>query len=149
MRTHPPLDRVRDRTDRRRFLAAFTVALALSGCGADGAAAPLREYTVRLRAEEQADRYTYVAEEPVDLRAGDRVTFQMRNDGALPHDLVVVAPDGSTIATAAPVGAGQALSLTVDFEEPGAYRLRCNVDDHLTVYDMQVFVEVGEPDPSG
>jgi uncharacterized cupredoxin-like copper-binding protein len=139
---------------RRAALVALGVTLVawlpLSGCGTDGdaAAAPEREYTLRLRAEDSGDRYTYVAEDPLDLRAGDRVTFEMRNDGALIHDLVVVHPDGSALATGPAVDAGGVLSLTVDFLEPGFYRLRCNVDDHLTAHDMQVVVEVKQADGS-
>lgn len=123
----------------------------LTACGGDGATsdAPTREYTLRLRAEDHEDRYTYIAEDPVDLRAGDRVTFAMDNAGLLIHDLVVVAEDGSAIATAPAVGPGQSLTLTVDFDEPGVYRLRCNVDDHLTVHDMQVFLEVKDADATG
>ncbi len=123
----------------------------LTACGSDGAASdePTREYTLRLRAEDQGDRYTYIAEDPLDLRAGDRVTFAMDNAGLLIHDLVVVGEDGSAIATGPAVGPGQSLTLTVDFEEPGFYRLRCNVDDHLTVHDMQVFIEVKAADATG
>ncbi len=135
-------------TVSRCLTTALVAALLVTACGGDGIASsePTREYALRLRAEEQGDRYTYIAEDPVDVRAGDRVTFEMDNAGLLIHDLVVVAQDGSAIATAPAVGPGQSLSLTVDFAEPGAYRLRCNVDDHLTLHDMQVVIEVKEPD---
>lgn len=138
------------RLTRLRLTVVVAIAvLAGAACGGDGVASPTREYVVRLRAEEQGEHYTYIAEDPVDLRAGDRVTFEMRNDGVLIHDLAVVDEAGTELAVADAVGAGQVLRLSVDFEEPGLYRLRCNVDDHLTVHDMQVFVEVKEPGDAG
>lgn len=118
----------------------------MTACGSDAGADPLRAYTVQLRAVEQGETYGYVSVGEVDLRVGDEVTFEMDNAGALIHDLVVVAPEGDTIAASDPIGPGQTISLVVEFEEPGRYRLRCNVDDHLTVHDMQVFVEVKNAD---
>ena len=129
-----------------RVLCAVTAVAALSACGADAGAEPLRSYAVGIQAIERGETYGYVSVGEVDLRVGDEVTFEMDNTGALIHDLVVVAPEGDTIAASDPIGPGQSLSLVVQFEEPGRYRLRCNVDDHLTVHDMQVFVEVKNAD---
>lgn len=148
------MDRVTSRPRRavgRRATLALAAIVLFAACGGDGAASdePTRAYTLRLRAEDQGDRYTYIAEDPLDLRAGDRVTFEMDNAGLLIHDLVVVGEDGAAIATGPAVGPGESLTLTVDFEEPGFYRLRCNVDDHLTVHDMQVFIEVKDADATG
>lgn len=134
---------------RARVAAAVTAVTAvavISACGADAGAEPLRSYAVGIQAIERGDTYGYVSVGEVDLRVGDEVTFEMDNAGALIHDLVVVAPEGDTIAASEPIGPGQSISLTVQFEEPGRYRLRCNVDDHLTVHDMQVFVEVKNAD---
>lgn len=124
--------------------------LPVTACGSDGAAGsveePTREYSVRLRAEDDEVTYTYIAEDALDLRVGDRVTFEMENAGTLAHDLAVIDADGNAVAVADPVRAGASLQLVVQFEEPGYYRLRCNVDDHLTVHDMQVLVEVKNAD---
>ena len=116
--------------------------LALTACGSDTGSEPSRQYTFHIEAVENGDQYDYVAKDPIDLRVGDRVTFEMVNNGALIHDLVVVHPDGQTIATAAAVAAGATLSVTVDFVDPGFYRLNCNVDNHLTQHGMQAIVEV-------
>lgn len=132
-----------------RVAAAIAAASLLAACGADdggSATEPIRAYTVELRAIEQGETYSYVSVGEVDLRVGDEVTFEMDNAGALIHDLVVIAPEGDAIASADPVAPGQTASVVVQFEEPGRYRLRCNVDDHLTVHDMQVFVEVKNAD---
>lgn len=126
-------------------------ALALSGCSSDEAPAadPARSYTVELSIDDSEDEYRYVASgsTPIDIRAGDEVTFDLTNTGTLPHDLVVVDPAGGTIASAAAIGPGATTTVTVLFEEPGFYGLRCLVDDHLTTHGMQTFVEVAEPAP--
>jgi plastocyanin len=129
-------------------VAVVVTLLSLAACGSDAGAEPTREYTFHIEAVENGDQYDYVAKDPIDLRVGDRVTFEMVNNGALIHDLVVVHPDGQTIATADAVATGATLSLTVDFVEPGFYRLNCNVDNHLTEHGMQAIVEVLNADGS-
>ncbi len=109
-------------------------------------AAPAREYTLALHTTDDQDHYKYVADGPIDLRAGDRVTFELTNTGQFPHDLVVVDPAGNAMAKADPVNPGGTLDLTVDFTEAGFYRLRCNFGNHLTQHDMQVVVEVKQAD---
>lgn len=129
---------------RTHLLAALVTALIvpLAACGADGEAEPLRSYTLRLRADDSADEYLYIAEDPVDLRVGDEVTFEFDNTGSLAHDLQVVDPDGDEIGVSTVAAAGETTSVTVLFEEPGFYRLNCLVDDHLTEHGMQAIVEV-------
>ena len=131
------------------LLTASVVMAISTGCGDDtgaGSSDPARQYSVDLRAEERGDEYAFVAEQALDLQVGDRVSFEVRNAGALAHDMQVLAPDGTVIATGAAVGPGQTLELTVDFAQPGYYRLNCNVDDHLTRHDMQAIVEVIKAD---
>ena len=118
--------------------------LLLAGFGCAGDSGPTRAYTLHLRAEDNADIYKFVAEDPIDIRAGDTVTFEMRNDGRLPHDLRVTDDRSSTLGFAAAVPTGQTAVVQVTFEEPGAYRLVCDVDDHLTKHQMHATVEVTE-----
>lgn len=122
----------------------LTGLMTLTACASDGEAEPVRTYSLRLRAEDSQDDYSYVAVDPVDLRVGDEVTFEFDNTGSLPHDLQVVDPDGAEIALSPVAAAGAATSVTVLFEAPGFYRLNCLVDDHLTEHGMQAIVEVTE-----
>jgi plastocyanin len=124
---------------------AFVAVIAVSACGADSSG-PTRAYELSLRTDDSSEEYAYIAEGDVDIRVGDEVTFQMRNTGSLPHDLQVVDPEGSAIATAPAVASGEVLTLTVLFEQPGFYQLNCLVDDHLTRHSMQALVEVTDPD---
>ncbi len=111
------------------------------GCGGD-ASTPAREYTLHLRAEENGEKYDFVAEDPIDIKIGDRVTFDMRNAGQLGHNFRVTDARSSTVGFADVVAPGASLQVVVTFEEPGMYRLACDFDDHLTKYDMQAIIEV-------
>lgn len=124
-------------------MIAIAVGL-LAACGADGDAEPERSYTVGIRADDAGDEYLYIAKEELDLRVGDEVTFEFENTGSLPHDLQVVDPDGDQIGVSSVAAAGETVSVTVLFEEPGFYRLNCLVDDHLTAHGMQAIVEVAD-----
>ncbi len=124
------------------------VALSISACGSDSSPEAVRAYTLHLRAEDaDPSHYRYVAEDALDIQVGDRVTIQVSNVGALPHDLEVRQPDGQVVATA-PVAAaaGGTTQVVVDFTQTGVYSLRCNVGDHLTKHDMQAMIEVGPAD---
>ena len=118
-----------------------------AACGGDGGTAAERSYVIGLEVDDSGDRYRYVATDPVDVRVGDEVTFELVNTGALVHDLQVVDPDGNRVAYADPVPVGSTASVTVLFDESGFFRLNCLVDDHLTEHEMQTFFEV--TDPSG
>ena len=122
------------------------VALTLTACGSNATSEPAREYVLHLRMDDDTEEYVYIAEDPIDIRVGDRVNFEVRNDGTLDHDLQVVGPDGLAVATADAVGPAQSLMLTVDFDETGIYQLNCLVDNHLTEHGMQALVQVTEPD---
>lgn len=137
-------DRVPMLTRRIGLLLALAIG-AVTGCGSNGDATPVRSYTLHIRTDDASDKYAYIAEDPFDLRVGDEVTFEMSNTGTLIHDLQIVGPDGIAVATAPPVASGAALSLTVLFDEAGYYQLNCLVDDHLTKHSMQALVEVIEP----
>ncbi len=126
--------------------AVVLVVFGLTSCGGDDGGGATRAYDVRLRTDDSTEEYAYIAEDDVDLRVGDEVTFRMRNTGSLNHDLQVVDPDGAAIATAPAVAPGDTLALTVLFDEAGFYRLNCLVDNHLTEHGMQTFVEVTEPE---
>ena len=127
----------------RRLALALALAVGgLTACGGNGDA-PARSYTVALRMEDHEDEYHYrVVGEVPTFQVGDEVTFEADNSGTLAHDLQVVGPDGLARAAADAVDPGAMLTLTVRLEDPGIYQLNCLVDDHLTVYHMQEFIEV-------
>jgi plastocyanin len=128
----------------RRVVVAVVVPLPLllAACGGGDVVAPVRSYSIDLHTDDSGDEYAYVADDPIDVRVGDEVTFDVAITGTLIHDLQVVDPDGATIATAPPAGPDNSTTLTVLFDEPGFYRLNCLVDDHLTRHGMQAIIEV-------
>jgi uncharacterized cupredoxin-like copper-binding protein len=67
-----------------------------------------------------------IALQPGSVSAG-RVTFDVKNDGKIPHDLVV---EGNGIEERTPIlDAGESKTLTVDLK-PGTYDLYCSVPGH-------------------
>ena len=129
---------------RRTALAIAAASIILVGCGSNGDG-PTRAYTVELRMEDHEDEYHYVAVGAIpDFTVGDQVTFEASNDGSLDHDLQVVGPDGLAVETADAVAPGDALTVTVDLDQPGIYQLNCLVDNHLTEHNMQALIEVVE-----
>lgn len=129
-------------------LATVTAGVAGTACGSDAGAEPTRETTLVLEAYEDGDAYGYRAVGPVDVRVGDRLTIEMRNAGALLHDMAVIHPDGSTLVTAAAVATGDVAAVTIDLDDAGIYRINCNVDNHLTEHGMQAPFEVKNADGS-
>lgn len=127
-----------------RLVAAALATWTMMSCGGDAAAEPARTYTLGLEIDDSGERYRYVATGEVDIRVGDEVTFELLNTGALVHDLRIIDPDGATIATVEPTVPGGAASVVARFDDAGVYRLNCLVDDHLTVHEMQTFIEVTE-----
>lgn len=115
-----------------------------AGCGGEGG--PSRSYSIGLEVEDGMEEYEYVATDPVDVRVGDEVTFELTNTGALIHDLNVVDPEGRTVARAEPVAPGMSATITATFDQVGFYRISCFVDDHLIGHQMFTFVEVTDPD---
>jgi hypothetical protein len=104
----------------------YTVACALTGGAAPTAAllvtgdrseAPPASQTVALTATDT----TLVGPESFRARAGDRVGFDLRNDGTVAHALRVVGPDGTTVAELAPVDAGATGSTAASLDRNGAY----------------------------
>jgi len=132
----------------RQLALVLPLALAgLTACGGDGndgsGDPPARSYTVGLRIEDDQDEYHYrVVGDVPTFQVGDEVTFDTENSGTLVHDLQVVGPDGLARAAADPVPPGASLTVTVRLAESGIYQLNCLVDDHLTVHQMQEFIEV-------
>lgn len=129
---------------RRSLALSIALLSGVAACGGNSSdsSEPVRSYTLNLRADDSQPEYLYIAEDPIDLRVGDEVTFELDNTGSLIHDLQVVDPAGATIGVAAAAEPGATTSVTVLFDEPGFYRLNCLVDNHLTEHGMQAVVEV-------
>jgi len=129
-----------------RLVASTVVALlVLAGCGSpDEEAADGRSLTVTLAAGE----YFFRADEAFELRAGDEVTFVVRNEGELDHRLEVLSASSSSLGRTERVAPGAQREVTVTFDEPGTYRVICDVDDHLS-RGQQAGFEVGPPAATG
>ena len=135
-------------TRRARFVAVLAAVGGAAACAGDvsGTTEPVRSYTIRVEISDDTDgAYRYLALDPVDIRVGDEVTFEMTNTGRLGHDMNIFGRAGD-IANAPTVTPGGTTQLTVLFDEAGPYQLRCYTDDHLTQHEMFAAFDVLEPD---
>jgi len=109
---------------------ASAAALALAGCGGGDdteTAGDGRQVTASLIATEFQFRA-----EPLDLVAGDTVTFDVRNDGQLEHELQVLDDGGTRLGRTERIPPGARRSVTITFDQAGVYQVICDIDDHLT-----------------
>ncbi len=70
--------------------------------------------------------------DPGTIATGDTIEFSVENIGQLDHLLEVLSSEGRSLGRTQRIPAGSTDSLTVTFETAGAYRLICDVDDHLS-----------------
>ena len=115
---------------RRLTLASLLLSPAFVACGSDAPAdeastAPSR--TIEIMAAE----YTFSGD-PGLIAAGDTVEFVLENVGQLDHALEVLSSTGTSLGATERIPAGGRGSVTVTFDDAGAYRLICDVDDHFS-----------------
>jgi hypothetical protein len=95
-------------------LAAIASIGLIAGCG--GAAQVPSGGTIRIAVREYR-----LTPSVIDARPG-AVTLQIANDGRLPHDLVVTAPDGTRTAKSTPIAPGSSVTLQATLS-PGTYTI--------------------------
>jgi hypothetical protein len=95
-------------------LAASGVITALVGCG--GAAHATAGGTIPI-----ALREYHLTPAVIDARPG-AVVFEIANDGRLPHNLVLTAPNGTSAAKSAPIPPGATVRLDATLSR-GTYTL--------------------------
>jgi plastocyanin len=102
----------------------------IGACGSDGNASESSAGPSRA-IEIAAAEYTFTGD-PGVIAAGDTIEFVVENVGQLDHSLEVLSEAGSSLGATERIVAGQSDSVTVTFDDPGVYRLICDIDDHLT-----------------
>ncbi|BAN01021.1 cupredoxin domain-containing protein [Ilumatobacter coccineus] len=110
------------------ILLPIAVIGASAGCGGSesgGASGPPR--TVSLEAVE----YRFQADEAITIRAGDTIEFEVRNGGDLEHQMEVWDANNRVLGMTERIPPGAVRSVTVTFDDAGAYRVVCDIDDHL------------------
>lgn len=94
--------------------------------GGGGAAAPVANRTIDVGAA----NYTFDLPEGAKIAKGETITFTMKNDGTIEHEMEVFLPDGDVLGEIGPTKAGETGSVTLTFDEAGTYRLVCGIDGH-------------------
>ena len=114
-----------------RKLALFAMALLVLGCGD-------RIEAQRGTMEVELDEFYIDAASP--LVAAGSIDLELRNQGEIPHTLVVATNDGTVLAASDAVQPQAQQTLTVRLQ-PGTYQLTCRIvfrgDDGLLVDHYQ------------
>jgi plastocyanin len=112
---------------RLAFIAACALAVVVS-CGADDSSGADggEARTVQISAVE----YAFNASESITIEAGDTIEFVVSNDGTIDHEMEVLTEANRRLGETDRISPGGSDSVTVTFEEPGVYRVICDIDDH-------------------
>lgn len=112
------------------MLTSLMLSPAAVACGTDTPSAETPSTPSRT-IEIIAAEYTFNGE-PGVIVAGDTIEFVLENVGQIDHSLEVLSDTGSSLGVTADIPAGASGSVTVTFDEPGVYRLICDIDDHFS-----------------
>ena len=94
--------------------------------GDGGAAAPVADRTIAVG----ATSYRFDLPEGTKIATGETVTFTMKNDATIEHEMEVFLPNGDALGEIGPTRAGETGSVTLTFDKAGTYRLVCGIEGH-------------------
>lgn len=130
-----------------RWLAVAAFAsLGLLGIGCAGGSAASGDATIRIH-------YSHFEQELITVRAGEPVTFALRNDDPIEHEWIVGTPEvherhrtgtepyHDAIPTEVTIPALSTRETTIIFAEPGDYAYICHLPGH-EAYGMTGIVRV-------
>lgn len=118
------------------LVAGVTAALLVAGCGngndsgstgSNGGGAPAATASAAGTKVTSAEKEYSITLSTMDFKAGT-YTFEVQNQGTMPHDLAIQGP-GLSQQTSPMVQPGQTAQLTVTLQ-PGTYELWCTVPGH-------------------
>jgi len=103
------------------FRTPFTVA------GEGGAQAPTGGPPIAIEATEYA-----FSPSSITAAAGETITLELRNKGAVEHELEVLDPSGAPIGEVGPTKPDAEGKATLTLKGAGTYKLVCGLEDHET-----------------
>ncbi len=94
--------------------------------GDGGATALVADRTIAVG----ATNYSFDLPQGATIEKGETITFTMKNDGTIEHEMEVFLPDGDALGEIGPTKAGETGSVTLTFDKAGTYRLVCGIEGH-------------------
>ncbi len=84
------------------------------------------------KVEINAFEYAFTGLEQFAPKAGERVTFELKNPSTNKeeHEFEVFGPDGKAIGEVSEIKPGSEGETTLTLDKPGTYTYECGVDDH-------------------
>lgn len=111
------------------LVAVCVASTMLVSCGGDGPSDAGTAAEASRTIDVTATEYAFDGD-PGTITAGDTIEFAVENLGQLDHMLEVLSPQGRSLGRTQRIPAGSTDRVTVTFEDAGAYRLICDIDDH-------------------
>ena len=94
--------------------------------GSGGVAAPVADRTIAVG----ATSYAFDLPAGTKIAKGEAITFTMKNDATIEHEMEVFLPDGDALGEIGPTKAGETGMVTLTFDTAGTYRLVCGIEGH-------------------
>lgn len=95
-----------------------------------GTGGPAAARSADREVEVTAKDYAFSGLAGFTAKTGERVKFEMENDGPSEHELELVGPDGKDVGEIGETDKGKDGEVTVTFEQAGTYTYVCKIDDH-------------------
>lgn len=94
--------------------------------GKGGSAAPIPDRSISFDAVD----FAYPTFEPGDIRSGQTIEFDMKNEGTEEHEFEVKTPSGAVLGEIGPTKVGASGKVALTFPEAGTYTYVCGIDGH-------------------
>jgi uncharacterized cupredoxin-like copper-binding protein len=98
--------------------------ITVSGAGGPASAGSARQVEV------EATEFTFAGLESFTAKAGDAVTFELKNEGKVGHEFELFGPDGKEVGEIGEQEPGKEGKVTLTLPAAGTYQYVCDVDDH-------------------
>ena len=115
----------------------------LSACGSGDSGStgggPTRSVSI------QTVEYAFQSDAAITISAGETLEFVVSNIGAIDHEMEVLTDANRRLGRTERIEPGRSDTVTVTFDEPGLYRVICDIDDHRSLGQVAEFTVVESP----
>ena len=94
--------------------------------GSGGTAAKTAGREVEIGGKE----YSFEGADTIKAVKGETLLLELKNEGAIEHEMEVLGPDGAALGEVGPTKPGAEGKVTITFDTSGTYVLKCGIEDH-------------------
>jgi len=96
-----------------------------------------------------ATDFAFRADARITIEAGDTVEFDVRNEGAVDHQMEILTAESRRLGMTDRIAPGSSDTVVATFEEPGVYLVICDIDDHRSLGQQAEFEVFGSAPVDG